>query len=285
MESRGKGMDELSRAYLVLGVNPSMSIQEIEEIYEGLIREYSAKAKDNMYYQRKMEEWQDAYEVILEYRMADDEEELLSPISIKEYLKEFKLAKFVITAMIVVLSVVVIDQVSALWSQESVTTSQTPFEKGSYSNTLYDLANGFTLNLGKFNNTADWDWGYFENGQSWTVVVAIEVIESHDLGAFINVYNFRLDEDHPTTYISEDIHLDPDLNAIHYLGSFSELVPVNQKFGVVFQVPSFQAGEERIIYYQHPDGMTQTVGRLSFKTSEMEAEDKGIFVNLNLSIQ
>ena len=284
MGSRGKGMDELSRAYLVLGVNPSMSIEEIDDIYEELIREYSTKAKENMYYQKKIEEWQEAYEIILEYRISNDQEEFLSPISIKESLKEFKLAKFVIAALLIVLSVVIVNQISDSWNSEPVTTSTSPFEKGSYSSALYDLANGFTLNLGKFNSTADWDWGYFENGQSWTIVVAIEVVESHDLGAFINVYNFRLDEDHPTTYISEDIYLDPDLNVIHYLGSFSELVPANGKFGVVFQVPSFQSGEERIIYYQHPDGMIQTVGQLSFKTSEMEVEDKGIFVDLNLNI-
>lgn len=277
-------MDELSRAYLVLGVNPSMSIEEIDDIYEELIREYSTKAKENMYYQKKIEEWQEAYEIILEYRISNDQEEFLSPISIKESLKEFKLAKFVIAALLIVLSVVIVNQISDSWNSEPVTTSTSPFEKGSYSSALYDLANGFTLNLGKFNSTVDWDWGYFENGQSWTIVVAIEVVESHDLGAFINVYNFRLDEDHPTTYISEDIYLDPDLNVIHYLGSFSELVPANGKFGVVFQVPSFQSGEERTIYYQHPDGMIQTVGQLSFKTSEMEVEDKGIFVDLNLNI-
>ena len=284
MGSRGKGMDELSRAYLVLGVNPSMSIEEIDDIYEELIREYSTKAKENMYYQKKIEEWQEAYEIILEYRISNDQEEFLSPISIKESLKEFKLAKFVIAALLIVLSVVIVNQISDSWNSEPVTTSTSPFEKGSYSSALYDLANGFTLNLGKFNSTADWDWGYFENGQSWTIVVAIEVVESHDLGAFINVYNFRLDEDHPTTYISEDIYLDPDLNVIHYLGSFSELVPANGKFGVVFQVPSFQSGEVRTIYYEHPDGMIQTVGQLSFKTSEMEVEDKGIFVDLNLNI-
>ncbi len=274
-------MDELNRAYSVLGVDPSMSIEEIEDSYEELIREYSAKATDNMYYQRKMEEWQEAYDIILEYRMEDEQREPLLPTSIKEYLKEFKLAGVIISAMVLVCSVVIVEQVSVWWSQESTVSSASPFEKGSYSNALYDLANDFTLNLGKFSRTADWDWGYFENGQSWTIVVAIEVVDSHDLGAFINVYNFRLDEDHPTTYISEDVYLDSDLNAIHYLGSFSELVPVNEKFGIVFQVPAFQAGEERTIYYQHPDGTIQTVGQLSFKTSEVEVEDKGIFVDLN----
>lgn len=281
MGSRGKGMDELSRAYLVLGVNSSMSMDEIDDIYEELIREYSTKVKENMYYQKKIEEWQEAYEIILEYRISNDQEAFLSPISIQESLKEFKLAKFVIVTLLIVLSVVIVNQISDSWSFEPVTTSTSPFEKGSYSSALYDLATGFTLNLGKVNSTVDWDWGYFENGESWTIVVAIEVIESHDLGAFINVYNFRLDEDHPTTYISEDIYLDPDLNAIHYLGSFSELVPSNGKFGVVFQVPSFQSGEERTIYYEHPDGIIQKVGQLSFKTSEMEVEDKGIFVDLN----
>ena len=51
----------------------------------------------------------------------------------------------------------------------------------------------------------DWDWGYYEDHGKWTVILAIEVLEAAEEGAVINTYNFRLDEDYPTTYISNEI--------------------------------------------------------------------------------
>ena len=48
--SRGKEMDDLNRAYQVLGVNASMSLEEIEAIYDELVLKYKKEAKCNMYY-------------------------------------------------------------------------------------------------------------------------------------------------------------------------------------------------------------------------------------------
>ena len=43
-------MDDLNRAYQVLGVNASMSLEEIEAIYDELVLKYKKEAKCNMYY-------------------------------------------------------------------------------------------------------------------------------------------------------------------------------------------------------------------------------------------
>ena len=42
--SRGKEMDDLNRAYQVLGVNASMSLEEIEAIYDELVLKYKKEA-------------------------------------------------------------------------------------------------------------------------------------------------------------------------------------------------------------------------------------------------
>ena len=89
--------------------------------------------------------------------------------------------------------------------------------------------------------------------------------------------NFRLEEDCPTTLITKDIYSDEELNQVHYLGGYSELVPLNQKFGVVFNVAAFEQGEERILYYYYPDGSKHEVGRLIFDVLNNK-EDQGIFI-------
>ena len=61
------------------------------------------------------------------------------------------------------------------------------------------------------------------------------------------------------------------------MGENSEIIPVNEKFGIVFDVDAFRPGEERILYYYHPDGSKQEVGRLIFEELE-ETEDHGIFI-------
>ena len=70
---------------------------------------------------------------------------------------------------------------------------------------------------------------------------------------------------------------DEELNQVHYLGGYSELVPLNQKFGVVFNVAAFEQGEERILYYYYPDGSKHEVGRLIFDVLNNK-EDQGIFI-------
>ena len=47
--------------------------------------------------------------------------------------------------------------------------------------------------------------------------------------------------------------------------------------GIVFNVDAFRPGEERILYYYHPDGSKQEVGRLIFEELE-ETEDHGIII-------
>ena len=48
-------MDDLNRAYQVLGVNASMSLEEIEAIYDELVLKYKKEAKCNMYYRQKLQ--------------------------------------------------------------------------------------------------------------------------------------------------------------------------------------------------------------------------------------
>ena len=179
----------------------------------------------------------------------------------------FSILTIVKLIFIVIVVCVVIKEISWLESPQTITAEPS----------VYDLSNNFHLSLSKFNELDDWDWGYYENHGKWTVILAIQVLEAAEEGAVINTYNFRLDEDYPTTYISNDIYLDEELNQVHYLGENSEIIPVNEKFGIVFDVDAFRLGEERILYYYHPDGSKQEVGRLIFEELE-ETEDHGIFI-------
>lgn len=278
-------MNELNCAYRTLGVNDSMSLEEIEAVYEELLRKYSTEAKCNMYYERKIMEWKEAYQCILENRIDDEGEDYESFLidKIKVRVLGMKLVYIIIGLIFIILSVMVIEKGDWFYSLLHKGNSDVMLssKNESYTLTLNDLSNHFTLRLGNFNEQDRWDWGYYDNGTSWTVITAIEVSDSNNLGAFINLYNFRLGDDYPTTYIPEDIYLDQDLNRVHYLGEFSELIPRHQKFGLVFQVNSFEQGEERVIYYNHPDGSKQVVGTLLFESIEWDAEDKGILVYVN----
>lgn len=278
-------MNELNCAYRTLGVNDSMSLEEIETVYEDLLRKYSAEAKRNMYYEQKLIEWKEAYECILKNRIDEEEEdcELFLIDKVRESIRGLKLVHIIIVFILIILSMIMIGKGDWFYSLRHKDNSDVTL---SYKNEvsalgLNELSNQFTLTLANFNDQAKWDWGYYENGTSWTVIAAIEVSDSNDLGAFINLYNFRLGDDYPTTYIPEDIYLDQDLNRVHYLGEFSELIPRYQKFGIVFQVNSFEQGEERVIYYHHPDGTKQVVATLIFEPTEGKTEDKGILVYLN----
>lgn len=278
-------MNELNCAYRTLGVDDSMTLEEIETVYEDLLRKYSAEAKRNMYYEQKLIEWKEAYECILKNRIDEEEEdcELFFIDKVRNSIRVGKLVHIMIVCILIILSMIMIGKGDWFYSLRHKDNSDVTL---SYKNEVYalalnELSNQFTLTLANFNDQAQWDWGYYEIGTSWTVIAAIEVSDSNDLGAFINLYNFRLGDDYPTTYIPEDIYLDQDLNRVHYLGKFSELIPRHQKFGIVFQVNSFEQGEERVIYYHHPDGTKQVVGTLIFESTEGEAEDKGILVYLN----
>ena len=54
-------MDDVNRAYQILGVTPTMSLEEIEAVYDELLEKYEHLADDNMYYKEKIAEdyrWQ-----------------------------------------------------------------------------------------------------------------------------------------------------------------------------------------------------------------------------------
>lgn len=282
--SRGKEMDDLNRAYQVLGVNASMSLEEIEAIYDELVLKYKKEAKRNMYYRQKLEEWEEAYDCIMESRLEelDEREEEVDRIypSLSSHsnhlVKEIKIGIIVGLSVLIMLGMVLIEQLyfnEQLPTQNSVPLTSDVISSDS-STELFHLANQFTLKLGKFKSSDEWDWGYYENGNTWTIVVAFEVTEATNLGALVNLNNFRLNSDYPTSRVPEDVYLDSDVNHIHYLGAYSEIVPKSQKFGVVFNVNAFYEGEERFIYYHHPDGRVQNVGSLVF-----EQETHGIYVD------
>ena len=45
----------------------------------------------------------------------------------------------------------------------------------------------------------------------------------------------------------------------------------------MFQVEAFEQGEERVLYYYHPDGSKHEVGRLIFDVFQ-GSENPGIFI-------
>ncbi len=47
-------MDDVNRAYELLGVTPTMSLEEIEAVYEELLEQYGHLENDNMYYKEKI---------------------------------------------------------------------------------------------------------------------------------------------------------------------------------------------------------------------------------------
>lgn len=258
-------MDDVNRAYELLGVTPTMSLEEIETVYEELLEQYGHLESDNMYYKEKINQWTEAFECIIDYRI-DIAEQINTTSNIKQK-SFFSILSVIKVVFIVIVACVVIKEISWLESPQTITKESS----------IYDLSNNFHLSLSKFNELDDWDWGYYENQGKWTVILAIQVSDASEEGAVINTYNFRLDKDYPTTYISNDIYLDEELNQVHYLGENSEIIPVNQKFGIVFNVAAFKPGEERILYYYHPDGSKQEVGRLIFEGLE-EEKDYGMYI-------
>ncbi|MBQ1785287.1 MAG: hypothetical protein II005_00945 [Turicibacter sp.] len=258
-------MDDVNRAYELLGVTPTMSLEEIEAVYEELLEQYGHLENDNMYYKEKITQWTEAFDCIIDHRIEIAEQ--MNATSNTQPKRFFSILTLVKLVFIIIVVCVVIKEISWLESPQIITTEPS----------VYELSNNFNLKLSKFNELDNWDWGYYEDHGKWTVILAIEVLEATEEGAVINTYNFRLGEDYPTTYISNDIYLDEELNQVHYLGENSEIIPVNEKFGIVFNVDAFRPGEERILYYYHPDGSKQEVGRLIFEELE-ETEDHGIFI-------
>lgn len=258
-------MDDVNRAYEILGVTPTMSLEDIEGVYDELLQKYEHLAEDNMYYKEKIVEWSDAFDCIIEHRIDIAEHQGLSQAEQRP--RRFWSLTIIKLIFVGLIAFIVIKEFN--WLSTTPKTSSTPG--------IYELSNNFQLSLSKFSEVDNWDWGYYEEGDEWVVVIAIEVSKAAEDGALINAYNFRLEEDYPTTYITKDIYLDDDLNQVHYLGNNSELVTVNGKFGVVFQVKAFEQGEERVLYYYHPDGSKHEVGRLIFDMLE-EPEDRGIFI-------
>lgn len=273
-------MDDLNRAYEILGVNASMSIEEIEATYDALLLKYAKESEQNMYYRQKLMEWEEAYECIMEHRELEEESIYPSPSKYSTNL-EVKIGSLMMGIILLIGGIIFVEQLFLKEEIEletsnnltSMTSSLTPTDA------LFELGNNFTLSLSKINEYDQWDWGYYENEDNWTVVVVLEVSEAEELGALINLYNFRLEDDYPTSNIVEDIYLDSTINHIHYLGDYSELVPKSRKFGVVFNVDAFYNGEERFIYYTHPDGRVQTVGSLYFESDIDEFKEPGIYVD------
>lgn len=258
-------MDDVNRAYEILGVTPTMSLEEIEGVYDELLQKYEHLSEDNMYYKEKIVEWSDAFDCIIEHRIdLAEHQDLVQSGQQPQRFWSLTMIKLIFLGLI---AFIVIKDLN--WLNTTPKTSQTPG--------IYELSNNFRLSLSKFSEFDNWDWGYYEEGDGWVVVIAVEVSKAAEDGAFINAYNFRLEEDYPTTYITKDIYLDDDLNQVHYLGNNSELINVNEKFGIVFQVKAFEQGEERVLYYYHPDGSKHEVGRLIFDRLE-EPENHGIFI-------
>lgn len=275
-------MDDLNRAYQVLGVNASMSIEEIEAVYDELVLTYKKEAKYNMYYQQKLEEWEEAYECILEERLDELDDESIEQIypslshSSHHLVKEIRVGILVGFVVLMILGIVIVDQIYSMQPTEQ--QDELALNLPDANSQISQLANQFVLTLGKFNAYDQWDWGYYENGSEWTVVVVFEVKEAQELGALVNLYNFRLESDAPLSALPEEVYLDSEINHIHYLGQYSEIIPQSQKFGVVFKVDAFYEGEERYIYYHHPDGEVQTVGSLIFESGDEEVENPVIYV-------
>ena len=48
-------MDDVNRAYQILGVTPTMSLEEIEAVYDELLEKYEHLADDNMYYKESVD--------------------------------------------------------------------------------------------------------------------------------------------------------------------------------------------------------------------------------------
>lgn len=258
-------MDDVNRAYQLLGVTPNMSLEEIEAVYDELMQKYEHLAEDNMYYKEKVTEWTDAFECIIDYRI--DVAGQANPYENNQSVRRVLALTVMKIIFIIIIGFVVVKEIGWL---------ETP-KPNTNTSSIYELSNDFELSLSKFSEFSDWDWGYYEDGNQWTVILALKVSKAIEEGALINVYNFRLEEDYPTTFIAKDIYLDEDLNQVHYLGGYSELIPLNQTFGIIFQVEAFEVGEERILYYYHPDGSKHEVGRLTFDKINNE-EDHGIYI-------
>ena len=116
-------MDELNRAYELLGVTASMSLDEIEMVYDELVLKYQQEAKSNMYYQHKLEEWKKAYECILDDRLDElNSEEIASmhkiyPNSLKppnQFGKEVKIGLLVSMIVSVILALIIANQIYCL---------------------------------------------------------------------------------------------------------------------------------------------------------------------------
>ena len=156
--------------------------------------------------------------------------------------KEFKIGLLVSMIVLVILILIIVDQVHYL-KYESKEEVVEEIVLNNETSQWFDLANEFTLSLGKFNYEDEWDWAYYDNTKHWTVIIALEVTEAKELGALVNLNNFHLESDYPMNFIPTDIYLDSDVNQVHYLGAYSELIPKNQRFGIVFEVDAFYKGE------------------------------------------
>ena len=217
-------MDDVNRAYQLLGVTPTMSLEEIETVYDELMQQYGHLAEDNMYYKEKIAEWTDAFECIIDHRIDIAEQaNLYENNQSKRRILALTVMKVI---FVIIIAFVVVKEIG--WLETT--------KPGADTSSIYELSNNFELSLSKFSEFSDWDWGYYEEGNQWTVILAIKVSKAREEGALINAYNFRLEEDYPTTFMEKDVYLDEDLNRVHYLGGYSELIPLNQTFGIIFQM-------------------------------------------------
>lgn len=254
-------MKDVNRAYEILGANPSMSLEEIEAAYERLVDGYTYQTADSMT-QEKLIEWADAFECIVEHRIDISQRPAEESRAHKVGITVLKVVALFIFAFFIV---------------KEITWLEKPSESALEGGSVQQLSNNFELILSKFDESGDWDWGYYEQNGEWTVVVAIKVSEADEAGALVNAGNFQLGEAVPSTVITQTIYSDEEVNHLHYLGGYSELIPANQKFAITFNVVAFMPGEERVLYYHFPDGRKIEVGRLKFEGVNGH-EDHGILV-------
>lgn len=254
-------MEDVKHAYEILGVTPTMSLEEIENVYECLVDDFLKQNHDSSQDERLLQ-WAEAFECIVESRID------LTACSVKENRGQNVLIILLKVVAVIIFSCILIKEISWLEQPD-------PSPVGGV--TTDELSNNFELVLSKFDETSYWDWGYYEQKDEWTVVVAIKVLEASAEGALVSAYNFKLGDDSPVTTVSKDVYKDEEINHLHYLGKYSELVPQSHKFAITFSVSPFMPGEQRILYYEFPNGRKIEVGRLKLENMN-DHEDHGILV-------
>lgn len=137
-------MEDVKHAYEILGVTPTMSLEEIENVYECLVDDFLKQNHDSSQDERLLQ-WAEAFECIVESRID------LTACSVKENRGQKVLIILLKVVAVIIFSCILIKEISWLEQPD-------PSPVGGV--TTDELSNNFELVLSKFDETSYWDWGY-----------------------------------------------------------------------------------------------------------------------------